>query len=45
MLIEFNGLIGSEFLEHYNGIVDIKTKQPILNFKNCPLYKVDNKHS
>ena len=38
--IDFDGLIGADFLEHYHCIVDIKNKQLITNFKTVPLFKV-----
>lgn len=38
--IEFDGLLGSDFLERYNCIVDIKNKKLITNFKTIPIHKV-----
>ena len=37
--IEFDGLLGSDFLEHYDCVVDIKNRQLITNFKILPLFK------
>lgn len=37
--IEFDGLLGSDFLEHYGCVIDIKNKKLITNFKTVPLFK------
>lgn len=42
--VDFDGSIGADYLEHYNGIVD-KNKKLILSFRTIPLYKVKNKSS
>lgn len=38
--IEFDGLLGSDFLEHYNCVIDFNKKELITNFKTIPLLKV-----
>lgn len=38
--IEFNGLLGSYFLEHYNWIIDFNKKQLVTNFKTMAILKV-----
>jgi len=43
--IDFDGIIGLDFLDHYNCIVDLKSKQLITNFKTIPLHKVTNDSS
>jgi RNase H-like domain found in reverse transcriptase/Reverse transcriptase (RNA-dependent DNA polymerase)/Integrase zinc binding domain/Integrase core domain len=40
--IDFDGLLGSDFLEHYKCIVDLDNRQLITNFKTVPLFKVSN---
>lgn len=39
-LIEFDGLLGSDFLEQYNCIIDFKNRSLVTNFKLLPLFKV-----
>ena len=41
--IDFDGILGSDFLEHYQGIVDIKNRKLITNFKTVPLHKISDK--
>lgn len=43
--IEFDGLLGSDFLEHYDGVVDIKNRKLITNFKTVPLYKAGDEEN
>lgn len=38
--IEFDGLLGLDFLEHYQCVIDLPNKQLKTNFKTLPLYKV-----
>ena len=40
--IEFDGILGLDFLEHYQCIIDLNTKELITNFKTIPLHKVDD---
>lgn len=39
--IEFDGILGLDFLEHYNCVIDLNNKQLITNFKTVPLFKAD----
>lgn len=34
-------MLGSDFLEHYDCVIDIKNQQLIPNFKTVPLFKVE----
>lgn len=38
--IDFDGLLGSDFLDHYNCIIDFKERKLVTNFKTLPLFKV-----
>lgn len=37
--IKFDGLIGSDFLEHYKCVIDYNSRQLCTNFKIIPLLK------
>lgn len=39
--IDFDGILGLDFLEHYECVIDLKNKELKTNFKTMPLYKVD----
>lgn len=41
--IDFDGILGLDFLDHYKCVIDLKAKQLITNFKTIPLFKVVNK--
>lgn len=38
--IEFDGILGLDFLEHYECVIDLKSKELVTNFKKIPLHKV-----
>lgn len=40
--IEFDGILGLDFLEHYECVIDLKSKQLVTNFKHIPLNKVES---
>lgn len=37
--IDFDGILGLDFLEHYQCVIDLKAKELKTNFKTIPLYK------
>lgn len=44
--IETDGILGSDFSEKYEGIVNLKNKQEITRFRTVPLFKFEeNRYS